>query len=207
MPQLSPGQIAGVVKEAGWPTAEIPLAVAIVLGESGGKSDELGDVNLQTSYWGPSVGLFQIRSVNSERGKGTVRDQNANMDPLTNARHALHIRQTQGLTAWSVFNTKAYVQYMGKALLAAANPLSVTGLLPDLPNPLAGTTDALSTFRNTLKALADGTIAMRALMIIGGFYMMYLSVLMMFFGSSAGQTTVVVGKAAVKTIVGSKVIK
>jgi len=205
MTQLSPGQIASVVKQAGWPLAEIPMAVAIVLGESSGYTDSRGDVSLMNGTWGPSIGLFQIRSLNSQKGKGTTRDEIANLDPLTNARHALEIRKSQGLAAWSVFNTGAYLKYMAKGLAAAANPLAITGLVPDLPNPLSGTADALGTVRDFLKQLTDGTIAMRALMVFGGFYMMFLAVLMAFFGSSAGETTVKVGKAVVKAAVTKKV--
>lgn len=206
MTQLSPGQIAAVVKEAGWPTAEIPLAVAIVLGESSGKTDSRGDVSLMGGDWGPSIGLFQIRSKNSERGKGTTRDELANLDPVTNARHALQIRRTQGFGAWTVFNTKAYLQYMAKGLAGAANPGSLTGLLPDLPNPLSGTADALNTIRNAAKMLTDGTLFLRGLMIFGGFYLMFLGVLVAFFGSSAGDTTVKAGKTVAKVVAAAAVV-
>lgn len=205
MTQLSASQIASVVKEAGWPLAEIPLAVAIVLAESGGHTDSRGDVSLMSRTWGPSIGLFQIRSVNSEKGKGTTRDEIANLDPHINARHALEIRRSQGLGAWSVFNTGAYKQHMAKGLLGAANPLAILPGIPDIPNPLSGAADALSSVRDLLTAITSGQLAMRALMVIGGFYMMFLAVLMMFFGSSAGDTTIRIGKTVAKAVVAKKV--
>lgn len=206
MTTLSPGQIAAVAKEAGWPAAEIPLIVAITLGESGGRTDARGDVSLMGGDWGASIGLTQIRSKNSERGKGTTRDELANLDPVTNLRHALQIRRTQGFGAWTVFNTKAYMQYMGKALAGAAAPGSLAGLLPDLPNPLSGTADALGTIRNAVKMLTDGTLFLRGLMIVGGFYLMFLGVVVAFFGSSAGETTVKIGKTVAKTVATAAVV-
>lgn len=201
---LTPGQIASLLKEAGWPADEIPRAIAIVIGESGGRPGAIGDQHLENGTWGPSVGLFQIRSLRSEKGKGTTRDQIANMNPLTNARHALTIRKSQGLTAWTVYNTGAYLQYMGKAMAGVASPvaytvanagLSVTNadFLPDLPG-----SDSLETIRGWLKQWADGTLIVRGVMLAGGFFCLIAAAMLTLFGNDATKKTAkVVGKVAV----------
>jgi hypothetical protein len=201
MATLSPGQIASVLKQAGWPAQELPLAVAIVLGESGGRTDARGDESLMTATWGPSIGLFQIRSVKAERGKGTTRDELANLDPLTNARHALTIRKSQGFAAWTVFNTKAYAQFMGKALLGVANP---SNILPDLPNPVGDTIDGLNSIKDTVAFIVDPKNWVRVGMFFLGTILMWMGIAVAFFGSSAGDTTIQVTKSAAKLIVAKK---
>lgn len=47
---------------------------AITEGESGRKIAAVGDVDIQTGDWGPSVSVFQIRTLKSQTGKGTTRD-------------------------------------------------------------------------------------------------------------------------------------
>lgn len=65
--------LAALVKAGAHGTQLVTLA-AITEGESGRKIDALGDTGIQTSKWGPSGGVFQIRSVKAERGQGTTRD-------------------------------------------------------------------------------------------------------------------------------------
>ena len=95
--KLSDSQVAGYVIAAGFSGNAAIMATAIALRESGGDSAARGDVALQTSTWGASIGLFQIRSLNAQKGTGGQRDELANLDPATNARH-------EGCISWR-YNT------------------------------------------------------------------------------------------------------
>jgi len=153
--KLTAGQIAGHAKAAGWSGNDVAIAVAVALAESGGRSDARGDIALQTGTWGPSVGLWQIRSLKSETGTGGTRDESANMDPGTNAKHAYQIWRSQGWSrGWTTYRTGAYRLYMTAARTGAANPVgtasttdgvtSVVGL-PDIPGPID---DVIRAFTN-----------------------------------------------------------
>lgn len=106
---LSPEAAAIAAAVSGW--AGSPVA-----GESGGNPTAIGDIALQTTKWGPSIGLWQIRSLNAEKGTGGTRDQTALFDPRHNAESMAAI--SAGGTnwqPWTVYNTGAY-----RANLAAA---------------------------------------------------------------------------------------
>lgn len=125
MAQLTDQQIAQHVVNGGFVGEERVVGVAIVLAESRGQTDAIGDVSLQTDKWGPSVGLFQIRSLNADRGTGRTRDQDANLDPATNARHARQIFLEAGgrFTPWSTFIHDTFRQFLDRA----RNGVSGTG--------------------------------------------------------------------------------
>ena len=91
---LTDQQIARFVEQGGFTGGDRATAIAVVLAESGGNSAARGDTSLETSVWGPSIGLFQIRSLWAQRGTGGQRDEVANLDPATNARHAHQISWT-----------------------------------------------------------------------------------------------------------------
>lgn len=102
---------------AGFRGDDVPVAVAIAMAESGGVPDRLGDVALMTDKWGPSVGLWQVRSLNAERGTGGIRDQDILSDPVQNARSAFAImKERGGFEPWTMFNNGGYLQYMRAAL-------------------------------------------------------------------------------------------
>ena len=83
------------------------------MAESKGKSCAIGDVSLQQGNWGPSIGLFQIRSFNTDRGTGSTRDQDANLDPRTNAHHAYELWLREGKWhPWSTWIHGTYKQYL-----------------------------------------------------------------------------------------------
>jgi hypothetical protein len=113
---------------AGFKPAEASIMAAIAMGESGGRSDAIGDTALQTGKWGPSVGLWQIRSLNSQTGTGGVRDRRANMDPLTNARNAYRVFVDAGrkFRPWTVFTKGTYRRWMGDAVRMQTLPRATT---------------------------------------------------------------------------------
>jgi LysM repeat protein len=119
MAQLSDHQIAALVVEAGFVGDQQETAFGIVLAESGGRPDAVGDVSLQNATFGPSIGLFQIRSLRSEKGTGGVRDELANVDPATNARHA-HVvfSQSGSFRPWSTFTNGAFKRFLDRARAA-----------------------------------------------------------------------------------------
>jgi hypothetical protein len=142
MATLSDDQIAAYARQAGFAGSNLVTAVAVALAESGGRTDAPGDLGLRTSVWGPSIGLWQIRSLNSQRGTGAVRDEFANLDPAVNARHAFEVAGGgSNWQPWSTFNNGAFRQYVNRASLAVqriAGGRVVLGIGGVNPNPGAG---------------------------------------------------------------------
>lgn len=124
MPTLSATQIAGYARGAGLTdSAAVATATAIALAESGGRTDAVGDLTLVTATWGPSVGLWQIRSVVTERGRRTSRDYDALFDPAHNARAMVEISSGgTNWTPWSVYKSGVYSKYAQAAQGAAGAP-------------------------------------------------------------------------------------
>lgn len=101
-------------------TDQLVTALAIARGESGWRSDAVGDVGLQTSKWGPSIGLWQIRSLVADRGTGRARDETRLRDPLFNARSAYSISGGgRDWSPWTVYRTGAYRAHLAAARAAA----------------------------------------------------------------------------------------
>jgi len=121
MTSLTAVQVATAAHRGGWPLPLIPFAVAISLAENGDSDpDKLGDTTITTAQWGPSVGLWQIRSLNDQKGRGGPRDEIANHDPVTNARNAYTIFKQQGWAAWTDYRNGKYLRYIVKATQALA---------------------------------------------------------------------------------------
>ncbi|HEY3506132.1 MAG TPA: D-alanyl-D-alanine carboxypeptidase family protein [Actinocatenispora sp.] len=119
MAVLSDEAIARYAYRAGFRGSELSQAVAVALAESGGDPTRLGDTGLTNGTWGPSVGLWQIRSLNADRGSGGQRDERANRQPATNAKHAYQIAHSSGWRAWTTYQTGAYRPYLHRARMAA----------------------------------------------------------------------------------------
>ena len=69
-----PSQVLADLEAAGLTPQAASTLAAVAGGESGFDDTALGDVGLQDDQWGPSFGLYQIRTLKSDTGKGTVRD-------------------------------------------------------------------------------------------------------------------------------------
>jgi LysM repeat protein len=130
--QLTDEQIAGHVGTGGFTGGDRAIAIAVVLAESRGRTDAVGDVALMDAVWGPSIGLFQIRSLNAQKGTGGVRDELANADPATNARHAHRIfLDAGGFTPWSTFVHGSYRVFLDRARAAVGGgPLTERTFAP-----------------------------------------------------------------------------
>lgn len=130
---LSAQQVATLCHDVGFSGQALLIAVAIARGESGFKSDALGDVQLQDATWAASHGLFQIRCLRAERGTGSVRDELANVDPRHNVRSAWVIsRQGTSFTPWSVFTNGTYREHVA-AVWSACRAVD-----PTVPNEPPG---------------------------------------------------------------------
>lgn len=98
MARLSGPEIALVAEAAGFEGDALVTALAIAKAESGWRDDARGDEGLTDDKWGPSLGLWQIRSLKAQTGTGQTRDAEILTLPLPNARSAFAI--SGGGTNW-----------------------------------------------------------------------------------------------------------
>jgi hypothetical protein len=96
---LTRNEVAEAARTAGFSFWTVPKAVRIAECESGLRPAAEGDRDRQNRTWGPSVGLWQIRSRRGAWGTGSVRDANRLKDPAFNARAAFVL--SEGGRDWS----------------------------------------------------------------------------------------------------------
>jgi hypothetical protein len=101
---LGEARIAQLASEAGFPESTIAKAVAVARSESGFRARALGDGHLVDLTWGPSIGVWQIRSRHADFGTGRPRDASRLIDPAFNARAAYAI--SGGGTDWSAWTCR-----------------------------------------------------------------------------------------------------
>jgi cell wall-associated NlpC family hydrolase len=137
MTQLTAEQVAQFAYQAGFRGNALITAVAISHAETDPTPFDpasRGDVGLEDNTWGASIGLWQIRSLRADMNTGRTRDEAANLDPATNARHAYTISGGgTNWTPWSTYNNGAYKQYLAEGQTASANAAS--GITPGSPAP------------------------------------------------------------------------
>lgn len=110
----------GLLDQQFVPTREqVKIAVAIARAESGLRPTAQGDTGIQTEKWGPSMGLWQIRSLKDKAGTNHPRDATQLLKPEFNAR-AMWIISAHGTywQPWSVWNHKSYEKYLPEAEIA-----------------------------------------------------------------------------------------
>jgi hypothetical protein len=143
--RLTPDEVYRLALGAGLGHEPAVVATAIAWAESGLRPDAVGDVGLTDGTWGPSIGLWQIRSLRADTGTGKERDVERLGDPSFNARSMVAI--SAGGTnwrPWSVFKNDQYrdylvavraaveggqpvpMQFVSRAEWGAANALGVT---------------------------------------------------------------------------------
>lgn len=118
MTVLSASQVAGLVINAGFPSADQAIMVAIAKAESGYNTT----ATHKNSNGTIDRGLFQINSVHSSYNATQLIN-----DPQYNANAAHDIYKGQGLKAWTTYSSGAYQKYMNEARSAVANASGVTG--------------------------------------------------------------------------------
>lgn len=116
-------QIAGVAQAAGFKGESLVIAIAVAMAESSGDTNALGDTTITTAVWGPSVGLWQVRTLKAETGTGKSRDKNKLTDPAFNARSAYSIAGGgSNFKPWSMYTNGRYKKHMEAARKAAKQP-------------------------------------------------------------------------------------
>jgi peptidoglycan hydrolase-like protein with peptidoglycan-binding domain len=109
-------QLVEVARNAGVPGSHLDIAAAVSLAEHRGNVDPnaVGDVKLQTEKWGPSYGLWQIRSLKPKYlHLEPWRDASRLTDPHFNARAMYRISKGgTNFSPWSTFDDGLYRQYL-----------------------------------------------------------------------------------------------
>lgn len=126
MARLTMAQTYAYARQAGFTPSQAVMISAIAKGESGLRTDAKGDVSLQNSTWGPSVGLTQVRTLKAQTGTGKDRDIEVLTDPLRNMQAAYAISgHGTNWKPWTVYNTGKYRQFLGEAQSAAGSGVTV----------------------------------------------------------------------------------
>ena len=128
MAKRTPAEIYRTLTAAGFSPPRAVVLTAIALAESGGDDAAVGDVGLEDNTYGPSFGLFQIRTLKGQTGAGTDRDIAAlTGNDAAQAKAAYDISSGGTvLTPWTVYNTGKYRDFLGQAQDAAG--VNVTGV-------------------------------------------------------------------------------
>jgi hypothetical protein len=161
--QLTDVQVANVAVATGFRGGDAVTAVAVALAESQGDAHARGDVVLQTEKWGPSIGLWQIRSLKAQRGTGGERDELVLTDPIQNGFRAHAIFLAEGWKPWSTHTSGAYLLYKARAEAAVKNKTvsddgSVSGhseTTTEYTGPLAAAANAVTMLAHAGKWMAD----------------------------------------------------
>jgi len=132
------------IAQQGFHDKALRTAYAISIAESGGRSNAVGDVGLQDSKWGPSIGLFQIRSLKHwKEYNDPYRDASRLPDPSYNAQ-AAWAKSSRGRSfkAWSTYTSGSFLKHLSEAD-AMAKQTGVGGPsanvnLPSNFSPVAG---------------------------------------------------------------------
>lgn len=168
--------------KAGGQKTIAPIMAAIALAESGGNPKAVSGRNQNGTV---DRGLWQI---NSSHGYGT-----SSLDPVANAKQATGIYHSQGLNAWTTFQTGAYKTYLAPGITAttartktaSGKPSFIGDLGHDLiTNPTAVAGDLTGIHQsNTIDPLGNILLtglkeAMYALAILGGGMLILLGLLL-----------------------------
>lgn len=100
----------------------LDTAFAVSLAESGGRAGAIGDVGLQDSKWGPSIGLFQIRSLKNWKAyNDPYRDAHRLPSAPFNVEAALDkSNHGRSWSAWSTYTSGAFTKFLADAVATKA---------------------------------------------------------------------------------------
>lgn len=116
-------RLASLVRQAGFPEAEVPRMVAVAMAESGG-NPRAHNPNAATGD--NSYGLLQVNmlgQMGDERRKAFGLKSNEDLfDPLTNLKAARRIYESQGIGAWGAWTNGSASKYLEAARKAAGSP-------------------------------------------------------------------------------------
>lgn len=132
---LTYAQVYTLARGAGLDHNKAIIATAIAGAEVNGDAigqpmnpGAVGDVRLANATWGPSVGLWQVRTLKAETGTGRARDINILTNPQQNARAMFEI--SKGGTSWSPWSTYNDDKYRAHLAAATAAAGGATGTPP-----------------------------------------------------------------------------
>lgn len=141
MAKRLPGEVYAELTAAGFdPQAAVTLT-AIAGAESGYDTTALGDQGLQDNTWGPSFGLFQVRTVKADTGTGGDRDIAALASGDAAQIQAAYDISHGGtdFSPWTTYTRGTYQQYLPAAQAAAgATPATNTGITSWLTSGTSG---------------------------------------------------------------------
>lgn len=174
MSTLSPSQVYALARGAGLDPTRAVIATAIAMSESGLRTDAVGDVGLQDATWGPSIGLWQIRSVKAQNGTGGPRDASRLTDPTFNAASMASISGTgANFAPWTTYTSGAYLQNIptvssgaGVSTDTATGPTAGSATSTSW-NPLSGITSGWAGQAQTLGYKLIAVIAGVGLLLLG----------------------------------------
>lgn len=114
MPQLTVPQVYALARSVGLDHERAIVATAIQWSEDEDHDTAaIGDQGLQDDKWGPSVGLWQIRSLKAQQGTGGERDASRLTDPQFNARSMFSISNGgRNFAPWSTYSNNAYLTHI-----------------------------------------------------------------------------------------------
>lgn len=189
-------QIARVALDAGWVGEQAAVATAIGMGESKGDTNARGDTTITTNKWGPSIGVWQIRSLNADRGTGRQRDETANLNVATNARNAFAISGGgANWSPWSVYSSGLYRRHLAQARLAVSNPSTA-------PAPEGASDTGADSGSGLLGPLFNGGMWMRlGAFLLGGALLLFA----LYRLTGIGDKVIKVAKVAVQARTGVKI--
>ncbi|MEU6230047.1 peptidoglycan-binding protein [Streptomyces sp. NPDC047042] len=117
-------ELRALAAQVGFTGNDIKIAAAVAMAESKGDPAIVGDQQFVDHKWGPSIGLFQIRSLKHPgqfSPPDTLRVAAKLKDPLYNAKTAKAIKDAHNWKQWSTFTNGAYKQYMDGGSVGHAN--------------------------------------------------------------------------------------
>lgn len=110
---MTPADVHALAVAAGLDSDSAIIATAIAWAESNLKPNAVGDIALADVTWGPSLGLWQIRSLKADAGTGRPRDADRLFEPAFNARAMVAISAGgTNWTPWSVFKNGRYLEHV-----------------------------------------------------------------------------------------------
>jgi len=125
---------AAAAYNAGFRGDALVTATAIARGESSYNPSAVGDTSLTNSTWGPSHGLWQIRTLNNPENYGNYRGDNLRVgdgrlfNPNTNAEAAYAVSNNgTDFGPWSVYTSGDYLNYIDEATAAVNNMCGGSG--------------------------------------------------------------------------------
>lgn len=110
---MSPAAVHAEAVAAGLGREAAAVATAVAWAESGLRPDAVGDEDLEDERWGPSIGLWQVRSLRANTGTGLPRDADRLKDPAFNAAAMAAISgDGSDFEPWTMWRNGGYLEYV-----------------------------------------------------------------------------------------------